>query len=553
MIVARPTEFAAVRGLAAPFAKPHLVGIGGSGMQSLAALLRDLGCRVTGSDARFAGGHCESHVPVDCDALVYSPAIPPDNPERTAAAALGIPQLSLVDVLALLMQSRTGVCIAGTHGKSTTTALTAWILRHAGRDPSAFIGASLPVGQAFQPDRSRIRENSAVSEAARQNSHEFCYSIGQAGKPDLRGGWAGSGELFVVESCEYRRHFLQFSPEHAVILNIEPDHFDTFPDEAALLDGFRQFAARVPASGTLLVNGDCERCHSIVEGVGCPEFNFPPRSSDKLNALNGKLNSGHPTPTLPLETFGSTPGCDWRFADVECSRIRENSAVGLSHSRILTNSATGTQFLVLHRNRPVVRIESPLFGTHNVYNALAAAALCLRLGVSAAEVRDAVRSFPGISRRFAPLGEWRGMAVFADYAHHPTAVRVTLETARQRFGRRRVWCVFQPHQLLRTQRLMDEFAAALALADCVLIPPVYAARETASGDCERVSKLLVECTTARMASSESCRLCASLDHVLPTLEDEARPGDVVILMGAGDIERIGHELAGRIPRDHAGR
>jgi UDP-N-acetylmuramate--alanine ligase len=511
MVLVRQTDPPAVRGPAAPFAAPHLVGIGGSGMQSLAALLRDLGCRVTGSDARFAGGHCESQVPADCDALVYSPAVPPDNPERTAAAALGIPQLSLVDVLALLMQSRTGVCIAGTHGKSTTTALTAWILRHAGREPSAFIGASLHVGQAFQPDR-----EGDVRQAGRLAS-------GQAGKPDLRGGWAGSGELFIVESCEYRRHFLRFTPEHAVILNIEPDHFDTFPDEAALLDGFRQFAASVPASGTLLVNGDCERCKSVAELARVQTSGRKPRNSCEFRYG-----------TKSLETFGSTAGCNWRFADVQ-------------------QTATGTRFRIVNEGHVVTDVDSPLFGTHNVYNALAAAAFCLRLGVSAAEVRDAVREFPGISRRFAPLGEWRGMAVFADYAHHPTAVRVTLETARQRFGGRRVWCVFQPHQLLRTQRLMDEFAAALALADCVLVPPVFAARENASGDCERISQLLVERTSALMASSRSCRPCASLDHVLPTLDDEARPGDVVILMGAGDIERIGHELAGRIPPDHAGR
>jgi UDP-N-acetylmuramate--alanine ligase len=508
VLVIRPTFSAAGRP-AVPFAAPHLVGIAGSGMKSLAELLRDLGCRVTGSDRSLPGGHCETNVPADCDALISSSAVPPDNPERTAAAALGIPQFSLVDVLAELMKTRTGVCIAGTHGKSTTTALTAWILQHAGREPSAFIGASI----RNQP--------AGASPRFLHNAREPGASAQRLMKTAQRGGWAGSGELFVAESCEYRRHFLQLTPRHAVILNIEPDHFDTFPDDAALLDGFQQFAARVPPDGTLLISGDCERSPRIA----------PSRCA--------------------VHTFGSREDCNWRFTDVR-------------------QTASGTHFTVLHDDRIVTEVETPLFGDHNVHNTLAATALCLRLGLSAAEVRDAVRAFPGIARRFAPIGEWRGVRFFDDYAHHPTAVRVTLETARQRFGGQRVWCVFQPHQLTRTERLLDEFAAALSIADRVLITPVFAAREEASEAGERVSRLLVERARSRIrensdgsaefsriplrqSASRSCRFCPSLDRILPTLDHGARPGDVVILMGAGDIERIGHELAGRISGNHTGR
>ena len=196
-----------------PFTTPYLVGINGSGMKSLAELLRDVGCRITGSDQSSPGGHCESNVPSDCDALVYSPAVADSNPERRAASRRGIPQWSLIETIALLMESREGICVAGTHGKSTTAALIAWILQSAGREPSAFIGAS----------RCDDKRNALGG----------------------RGGWAGRGNLFVVESCEFGRNFLTYRPSHAVILNIEPDHFDTFPDESALLAGFTEFAANV--------------------------------------------------------------------------------------------------------------------------------------------------------------------------------------------------------------------------------------------------------------------------------------------------------------------
>lgn len=461
---------------APPFRSAHLVGIGGSGMKSLAEILHDFGVRVTGSDAggdqsfdsrlaalgiEVAAGHRPEFVPKDAEALIYSPAIPADNPERRRAADLNIPQFSLPECLSRLMLDRNAVCIAGTHGKSTTTAMVAWILRCAGLSPTAFIGASL--------------------------------------RTIDRGGWAGGGEHFVVESCEYRRNFLLFQPTHAAILGVEPDHFETYPDDAALIDAFAEFAGCLKPGGTLTINGDCPRAVQAAESAGAV-----------------------------FETCG-TGKTDWRICRTQ-------------------KSAVGHSFRLQGADEVVAELELPLFGRHNISNAVAAAVVCLRMGVSPTIIGEALREFPGIHRRFEILGDFNGVTFIDDYAHHPTAVRATLETAKSIYPGRRLWCVFQPHQTARVRRLLGEFSAALSIAHSVRITPAFSARES---DEESARLCSHELAAATAATGVDCRFLSSLDGILPCLDDEARPGDVVVLMGAGDIERIRHELARRISRDHS--
>lgn len=209
-------------------ARAHLVGIAGSGMQGLAAILMQRGWRLTGSDlapeparwleqhgVRLWAGHRPEHVPPDAQVLVYSPAVPVSNAERRAARRQGIPELSLPEMLARLTQGRRVLAVAGTHGKSTTTAMLAGILRQAGADPMVYAGAA-PLNEAT------------------------C-------------GRAGRGGLAVVEACEYRRGFLLLSPRAAAILSLEPDHFDCYPTPGAWQAAFNQFASRLPRSGLLVV------------------------------------------------------------------------------------------------------------------------------------------------------------------------------------------------------------------------------------------------------------------------------------------------------------
>ncbi len=459
------------------FARAHLVGICGAGMKGLAELLSGLGWQVTGSDLspvapvfqtmqargiRVHTGHQDHHLPAETDVLVYSPAVDVNNPERRMAARLGIPQMSYSQMLGHLMRDRVGVAIAGTHGKSTTTALAACILG------GSHVGASAVVGA------------------------------------QLRGigcnGWAGTGDVLVVESCEYQRSFLDTVPRYATILGIEPDHFDCYGTFDETIEAFGAFARRVDAGGKLLIRHGCAVSQQAARQA-----------------------------QAEVITLSRTLEGDW-FAD--SPRPAE----------------TGMRFRIFFRGEFFLEAVVGLVGEHNVFNVLAAVALSHYAGATTEEIRDGLAEFPGIGRRFEKLGWWRGIALVDDYAHHPTEVKATLETARAQFSGRKIWCAFQPHQVSRTLALMDEFAASFSAADEVLVAPVFAARETLDDEPVAAARELCRRIAARGVSAH---FCDSLDRIRATIDDSARAGDVFLTLGAGDIYRVHHELSGRIQRDHA--
>lgn len=455
----------------------HLVGICGSGMRALAELLTGLGWHVTGSDLqptspsldllksrglRVHQGHNRDFVPHEVDVVVYSPAVPAENPERKIAAELGLLQLSYSEMLGRLMADKTGVSVAGTHGKSTTTAMIASILDSADMDASAILGAEV---------------------LARGAS-----------------GWAGDGDLFLVESCEYQQSFLDLSPRHAVILGIEPDHFDCYPNFEQAVAAYAEFAGKLPSDGSLVVRGDCAAAKEASKGSAAA-----------------------------VETYSLVHGSDWWATDVK-------------------RSWGGTRFRVFHHGEFFAEILLQLPGTHNIQNALAATAVCANLGLAANDIRDGLGEFRGIDRRFQDVGSWRGVALIDDYAHHPTAVAATLSAAREKFGRRRILCAFQPHQVTRTVALMDEFSKCFTDADRVLITPVYAAREGGDNESTTVAEELV----GRIASHHPhVRFCGSLDQTVTSIEDEAQPGDILITMGAGDINQVHNAFTRRLQRHHS--
>ena len=454
-------------------------------MKALAELLVGLGWKVTGSDARASSvlermraqglkvftGHDHASLPPVVDVLAYSPAVGSDNLERLEATRRSIPQLSLPEMLGALMADRTGVAVTGTHGKSTTSAMIATVLRRSGREPSAAFGA------------------------------ELCGSG--------RSGWAGKGDLLVVEGCEYQRGFLSLSPTHAVVLNVEADHFDCYSGQAAIEHAFSDFVNRLPARGTLVMNRDCEAAR---------------RAAANCNSQ--------------MVTFGMSEDCDYWPGD-------------------LRQIEGGTRFRLFCRGEYLAQITLRIPGLHNVKNAVAAAAMCHELGVAAHDLREGLWEFRGVKRRFETVGSWRGRLLIDDYAHHPTAIRAVIEAARCQHPGRRIWCAFQPHQLSRTLALRTEFAASLALADGVLIVPIYAAREVPQDGsaCERGVKLADEVASevaeAIAASGLPARFLPSLDLLPDAVDHDTRPGDVLITMGAGDIDRVHHEFSRRLRRNRA--
>jgi UDP-N-acetylmuramate--alanine ligase len=304
----------------------------------------------------------------------------------------------------------------------------------------------------------------------------------------------------LVEACEYRANFLHLSPQQAVVLGIEPDHFDYYRSQAQLERAFAAFAARVPEGGLLLACDDCPVARRVTAGLRCR-----------------------------VETFGLHPGADWSAREVRGQ-----------HGRYW--------FSIARRGKHLGEVRLRIPGRHNVANALAAAAIALANGVPAEQVCRGLGDFRGLVRRLEPVGSWRGAAFVDDYAHHPTEVAAGLRAVREMYPGRRLWCVFQPHQASRTAVLLDELAASLQNADRVVVAEVFRAREgdyrpgepTAADLGREVARRGVEVPQVH-AAQEITRL----------LRTRLEPGDVVVTMGAGDIGKVRDGLGERIREDRA--
>ena len=453
----------------------HLVGIAGAGMRSLGQVLLDRGWQVTGSDrdaesvghlvargAQVGSGHSAAYLPDDADVVIHSDAVGENNPELRRAVGLGIPTISYFQALGRLMSGKRGLAVAGTHGKSTTTAMAAELLTAGGVDPTFVYGAA---------------------------------PLGQAG-----GGRSGTGDVVLVEACEYRANFLHLRPEQAVITGIEPDHFDYYRSTRELEHAFARFVGNVPENGLILAEHSCPR------------------------ALRVAAES-----TARVETFGFASTADWTAGDPQCERGRYS-------------------FTIIRHGRWLGRVRLRVPGRHNVQNALAAAALAWENGVHAETIVGTLERFAGLKRRLELLGRWRGVTLLDDYAHHPTEVTAALGTVRRIYPKRRLWCVFQPHQVSRTEHLLDELAASLQNADKVLVADIFRAREPLPRTGDVTSSDLVE--RIRAGGTFAAHL-GKIGAIRRLLETELRPGDVLITIGAGDIGKIWNEFLDGIREDRA--
>jgi UDP-N-acetylmuramate--alanine ligase len=484
----------------------YLVGICGSGMKALAEVLVDRDWHITGSDlhgdgpvgqtlrlkgAEVFGAHSAAQIPAGVDLLIYSSAVSPNNSERVWATMHGVPQLAYHEMLGELTQHAVGISIAGTHGKSTTTALTGTILTSAGLLPTVIVGA------------------------------EVCGRKAN--------GWSGNGPHLVVESCEYRRHFLSLWPQFATILGIEADHFDCFSGVDETANAFQEFVKLIPASGLVIIHRECLSSQFVIQAAGCeietismlPDLgevaicSVAPHGNKQVTADVSVLNSDTCAQDAPIQATWSA---------VEIERTKHGHHFQIMHR--------GANFCSAHLNIP---------GRHHVLNTLAATALCFRAGATAKQIATGIAEFRGIRRRFEVLGEWRGVTIVDDYAHHPTAIRATLQTAKEQYAGRRTVCVFQPHQVSRTLGLLSEFAKSFSDADEVLVVPVFGARENFERELSDVSQRLADLIAAEGVPA---RFSARLDQTWTSLDDTLRPHDVLITLGAGDIDRIHSMLHG---------
>ncbi len=311
--------------------------------------------------------------------------------------------------------------------------------------------------------------------------------------PELNGNArAGNGKYFVVEADEYDRAFLGLRPTIAVVTSIEMDHPDIFRDADDVAKTFREFMTLVPRDGLIVGCGDAERV-----GQALAELDETPSARYGFDSAN-----------------------DWRAMEVQ------------------QNAEGGSDFVVWRGAARVGDFSLRIPGSHNVLNALAALVVADRVGIDLDRAGETLRRFHGAARRFEVKGEFRGVTVVDDYAHHPSEIRATLAAARTRYPDRQIWAVFQPHTYSRTQALLDEFAAAFADADHVIVTEIFAARERATPGVSGAQ--IVE----RMRHPDA-RFIAELEASAEFLAPHLRAGDVVITLGAGDVYRVGEAVARR--------
>lgn len=440
--------------------KIHFIGIGGSGMCPIAEILHHKGYQLTGSDnaesdtlARIRGygipvfmGQKAENVN-GAELVVYSAAIKDDNPELVAAREKGIPNVERSVMLGMVTRHFPNtIAVAGTHGKTTTTAMTTQILLEAGLDPSAIIGGKLPL-------------------------------IGGNGR-------VGKSDTIVCEACEFVDTFLQLSPTVSVILNIDNDHLDYFGTVENTIRSFHQFCKQT--SGTIIVNGDNANAMKAVEGI--------------TNAR--------------ILTYGFAPSNDYCASDIQPAlRARE-------------------KFTVLKSGRKVTDVSLSVPGKHNIYNALAAFAVSDLMGVDASQAAKSLHAFTGVHRRFELLGEFGGVTVADDFAHHPTEITATL-TAAKEMGFERVWAVFQPHTYSRTYLLFNDFVKALKIADRVVLSEILAVRE--KNTYSIYAKDLAE-------KIPGCVWFKTFDEISDYMIKNAQDGDLILTLGGGDVYKCAHMI-----------
>ncbi|WP_088228121.1 UDP-N-acetylmuramate--L-alanine ligase [Desulfosporosinus sp. FKB] len=440
----------------------HFVGIKGTGMSALAQIsARIEGATISGSDVEesfFTDSVLKrAQIPVlsfspsnveKADLVVASAAYTNQHPEIARALELNIPVLTYPQFLGRLLSKKRGISVSGTHGKTTTTAMLGMVMLNASFDPTIVVGSDVP--------------------SIGGNAH------------------SGTGEFFVAESCEYRRHFLNYSPEHLIITNIEFDHPDYFQDLDDVISAFSELAQKVPERGHIYIWAEDPNCQ----------------------AIHG---------SAPITTFGLSEAADVRATEI-LFRDEQSS------------------MKIMLKGQYVGDLDLHVAGRHNILNALATIAVCHEIGIPIKEVLDSLSKFTGTKRRFEHLGcNTNGALIVDDYAHHPTEIRTTLEGARLSFPDRRIRAVFQPHTFSRTEKLLQEFSLAFQSADEVVIADVFASAR------EQGQQTVSAHTLAELIQKQGiqARYIGTLDDIKHYLAQTLAPEDLVLTLGAGDVYKVG--------------
>ena len=455
----------------------HLIAVCGVGMASLAGLLRSRGYRVTGSDQNIyppmstyladiginvlQGFHAE-HVSPRPDLVVVGNAISRGNPEAEAALSQNIPYVSFPQALGqFLIGARTSLVVAGTHGKTTTTALAAWVFTTAGLDPGFFVGG-VPL--------------------------------------NFGSGWkVGSGNHVVIEGDEYDTaffdkgpKFLHYRPRNVILTSVEFDHADIYRDLDHVKSAFARLMEIIPRDGVLIV---------------CSDY---PVGTEIAASRGGYV------------TYGDSADADWTPGQVQFNQGR-------------------TFFEPCYRGKSEGPVEAAVIGRHNVKNALAVYAMGRAMGIEREKLLEGFRTFKGVKRRQEIRGEARGVLLIDDFAHHPTAVRQTIEAVKAAYAGRRIWALFEPRSNTSKRKIFEkEFASALALADQIIVAGVYQPDKVPAGERLSIENVVQEIN--RLGPNGRARAIESNAEIPAFVASNARSGDIVLVMSNGGFDAVQEKI-----------
>jgi len=443
----------------------HFVGIGGIGLSGLAQIFNEQGKIISGSDIceshltermREKGikidiGHSEANISSAVTKVIYSSAVPKSNPELEKAKKMGIPVVTFAEAIGGFTKDMFTIAVCGTHGKTTVTSMAALSLVAGDKDPMVIVGASI---KELNNDNYRL----------------------------------GHGDYLLVEACEYKRNFLNYSPNIIVLTNIEVEHLDYYKNLDDYKSAFKEFIAKLSKNGYLIANVGDENVRDILKDYSGNLITF---TSDESNA-------------------------DWLLRGNKIEKAGEF----------------------------IGEFDLSIPGDFNMTNALAVLALGQLLHIDRGETISTLNKFTGAWRRFELIGEFNDIMLISDYAHHPTAIFNTIKATKEKYIGKKLACIFQPHQYNRTKNFLSDFAEAFRGADVVIVPNIYKVRDTQEDINSVSAKDLVDLINKKGVKSYNLKTYEQIKKYLKENPDHV---DIVIIMGAGDIWELGDYLTNSLP------
>ncbi|MDX9720655.1 MAG: Mur ligase family protein [Myxococcota bacterium] len=497
----------------------YIIGICGTAMGSLAGMLSERGYRVSGSDQAtyppmsdflaslgidiLQGYRAENiNKLIDLpDLVVVGNVCRRDNPEVLAASERGLPLVSLPELLRLLflLQAEHRVVVSGTHGKTTTSSLLAHLLEQNGRDPSFMIGG---IASDFGSN----------------------FKLGRA-------------PLFVIEGDEYDTAFFDkvpkfwhYEPNLLIINNIEFDHADIYGSLEEIIEVFEKLVRAMPSDGVIWANADDPRVQQVVKDAPCRVRSFGLSEAAELRA----------SALTPLKASDNLREQAKRPIDKKSASVTGASDAGMRFELQLANSLAEIGGAGQH-----LEMHSPLSGAHNVLNTLAATGACLSLGLELSAIHAALRSFRGVRRRQELLGTARGVTVYDDFAHHPSAVRETVRAIRGRHPEAKLWAIFEAKSnTSRKAIFQDAYPEALAEADEVILSAPWRKTATASPDPDAID--IPKLVAALEARGCSARMLPEVEQIVEHLVEHLQAGDVVLGMSGSSFGNLHRKLLSRL-------